>query len=231
MRRISNEFNNKDADIAPAGPRNRPLHGDRRGYLQGDGAHIHIADRIGVFGVSKGTEFALAGASLIDGFAAIVAYVPSDVIWEAWGPGTTEGRDSSFSWQDKPLPFVPCVGMREEIAKYSTGEPVRIRTPLDAGRAAYPDRIPAARIRVENIDEPVFIVGGDADDVWDSGGMARNILAKRNECGLITVAIIDAEAGHSLSGDGYAPTGAAEARVQGKAFPAMLAFLERHLKH
>jgi len=189
-----------------------------------------IADRIGVFGVSKGTELALAGASLIDGFAAIVAYVPSDVIWEGWGPGTTEGQSSCFSWRGEPLPFVPCVGMREEIAKLIKGEPARIRTPQDAGRAAYPDRIPAARIRVEEIDEPIFIVGGDADDIWDSGGMARNILAKRDECGLTTVAIIDPEAGHGLSGDGYSPTDAAEARVQGHAFPAMLAFLKRRLK-
>ena len=186
--------------------------------------------KIGLYGVSKGAEFVLLGSSLIDGFGAVVTYVPSDVVWEAWGPGTTEGESSCFSWRGKPLPFVPYVGMSEEIAKYSTGEKVRMRTPHDKGREANPDRIEAARIRVEDIEAPVFIVAGDEDDVWDSGGMARNIREMRDAAGLQTIAIIDEAAGHGLSGDGYAPTSEANARVQGQAFPAMLRFFETHLK-
>ncbi len=189
-----------------------------------------MGDRIGLYGVSKGAEFALLGASLIDGFSAVVAYVPSDVVWEAWGPGTTEGQSSCFSWRGEPLPFVPYKGMSAEIAKYQTGEPVRIRTPHDAGRNEYPDRVDLARIRVEDIDEPVFIVGGDADDTWDSGGMSRNILATRDRAGLTTVAIVDEQAGHGLSGDGCTPTSAANGRVQARAFPAMVSFFDEHLK-
>mgnify|MGYP002622548001 FL=1 len=187
-------------------------------------------DRIALYGVSKGSEFALLAGSLIDGFSGIVAYVPSDVVWEAWGPGTTEGENSCFSWRGEPLPFLPYKGMSAEIAKFRTGERVRMRTPHDAGRAAHPERIAAARIHVEKIDEPVFIVGADADDVWDSGEMARNILAARKKAGLKTVAIIDPKAGHGLSGDGYTPTSAPEGRVQGKAFPAMLQFLDECLR-
>lgn len=189
-----------------------------------------IGDRIGLYGVSKGAEYVLLGSSLIDGFSAVVAYVPSDVVWEAWGPGTTEGQSSCFSWRGEPLAFLPYKGMSAEIAKYRTGDPVRIRTPHDAGRIENPDRIESARIRVEDIEEPVFIVGGDADDTWDSGGMSRNILAKRNEAGLQTVAIIDEQAGHGLSGDGCTPTSAANGNVQSRAFPAMLRFFDQHLR-
>ncbi|MEL7473491.1 MAG: alpha/beta fold hydrolase, partial [Planctomycetota bacterium] len=53
-------------------------------------------ERIGLWGVSKGGEMALAAASRIDGFSSVVAIVPSDVIWEGWGSGTTEGESSCF---------------------------------------------------------------------------------------------------------------------------------------
>ena len=54
-------------------------------------------DGIALYGVSKGAEFVLAAASRIDGFAAVVAIVPSDVIWEGWGPQVKPGEVSSFS--------------------------------------------------------------------------------------------------------------------------------------
>ncbi|MDZ7628598.1 MAG: acyl-CoA thioester hydrolase/BAAT C-terminal domain-containing protein [Parvularculaceae bacterium] len=67
---------------------------------------------IGIYGVSKGAEFALLAGSLIDGFAAIAAIVPSDVVWEGWGPGTSPGESSSFSWGGKG-PLALCETGRE----------------------------------------------------------------------------------------------------------------------
>ena len=88
------------------------------------------ADGIGLYGVSKGAEFVLAGASRIDGFAAVAAIVPSDVVWEGWGPNAKPGEVSSFSWQGEAVPFVPYLGMEEEFAKYAIpGAKVRLRTP------------------------------------------------------------------------------------------------------
>ncbi|MEO0631874.1 MAG: acyl-CoA thioester hydrolase/BAAT C-terminal domain-containing protein, partial [Planctomycetota bacterium] len=188
------------------------------------------ADRIGLWGVSKGAELALAAASRIDGFAAVVAIVPSDVIWEGWGlnDGT---RPSSFAWRGQPLDYVPYLGMGAEFSKYGRDQKVAIRTPHDAGRLANPDRIAAARIGVENIDEPVFLVGGDSDETWDSGGMARNIKEARDEAGLETVLFVDKRAGHFLSGDAYTPIREkANANMRRETFPAMLEFLEAHLK-
>ena len=196
------------------------------------------ADGIGRYGVSKGAEFVLAGASRIDGFAAVVAIVPSDVIWEGWGPGIAPDQVSSFSWQGKPLPYVPYLGMEEEFRKYAIpGAKVRLRTPQDAGRRANPDRVPAARIHVEDIDEPVLVAGGDADDTWNSGGMAQNIAERRaEEGGLETVALIFTGASHALSGNGtQRPEGQpqydeATLEAQRAIWPATLTFLARHLK-
>lgn len=193
---------------------------------------------IGLYGVSKGAEFVLAGASRIDGFAAVVAIVPSDVIWEGWGPNAKPGEVSSFSWDGKALPFVPYLGMEEEFKKYAIpGATVRLRTPQDAGRRANPGHVPAARIRVENIDEPVLVAGGDADDVWNSGAMAQNISERRAEAGgLETVALIYPGASHALSGNGVQRTEGefrydeATLKAQQEIWPATLAFLARHLK-
>ncbi|MEL6831215.1 MAG: acyl-CoA thioesterase/BAAT N-terminal domain-containing protein, partial [Pseudomonadota bacterium] len=139
------------------------------------------ASRLALYGISKGAEFALIAASKIDGIDAVIAIVPSDVVWEGWGSSAAAGTTSSFSWRGEPLPFLPYHKMNEEIAKFSdpNANP-RMRTPHDAGRETYPERIEAARIPVETIGAPVFLVGGDKDDVWASGPMARNIKNARD---------------------------------------------------
>lgn len=186
--------------------------------------------RIGMFGVSKGAEFALAAASRMSGFAAVAAIVPTDVIWEGWGPGTSTGRSSGFSWRGVPLAFVPYQGMDAEIAKLSRGEPGDLRRAHDAGRAAFADRIAPARIAVEAIAAPVLVAGGDRDRDWNSGGMTTAIAAARHAAGLPTVALVFPDAGHSLSGDGIAPDAPADARAQSVVDAATLAFFERHLR-
>lgn len=190
-------------------------------------------DDVGIYGVSKGAEFALLAGSLIDGFAAIAAIVPSDVVWEGWGPGTAPGRNSSFSWQGEPLSFVPYLGMQEQFAKYSTGERPRLRLPHDAGRHANPERAVQARIKVEDIDEPVLVAGGDADNVWNSGEMAQAISERRTLAGLQTTALIFTDADHGLSGDGSNEEGwydQIELEAQRKVWPATLQFFADNLK-
>lgn len=197
-------------------------------YLERVTDHVmnfHAADEnaMGIWGVSKGAEYALLAGQLIGGYDAIAAIVPTDVVWEGWGADT---RTSSFSWQGEALPFVPYKGMNEEFQK---PEP-QLRIPHEAGRAAFPERVEPARIRVETIRTPVFLVGGDKDTVWASGPMTRAIKKTRDAAGLETEAYVSEEAGHYLSGDGYAPAREPEAKIKGEAFPAMLAFFERHLK-
>ncbi len=164
------------------------------------------AGRIAVMGTSKGAEFALLAATRLPWIRAVVAVVPSDVVWEGWGPGTQPGQRSSFAWQGQALPFVPYEGFAQEMAGFATGGPVRFRRPHDAGRAAHPARVAAARIPVERIAAPVLVIGGDDDQVWDSGGMARAIAQARSAAGLPTLALVYPQAGHALGGDGWHPT-------------------------
>ena len=202
------------------------------------------ASRIAVYGISKGAEFALAAASRMPWIKSVVAIVPSDVIWEGWGPDAPKpDARSSFAWQGKPLAYVPYQDFAAEFAGMARGLDVLIRRPMDKGRAAHPERVAAARIEVENIKAPVLLIGGMDDQVWDSGGMARAIEARRQQAGLTTVALVYEGAGHPLSGNGYAPTTqfnagpmkfggtpAATARAQADAWPKTMGFLRETLK-
>lgn len=164
-------------------------------------------ERIGVYGVSKGGEFALIAASRVPWIDAVVAIVPSDVVWEGWGlPGQAPGTRSSFSWRGQPLPFVPYKDFQAELEGYRTGAEVRLRRSQDAGRAENPQAVVKARIPIENYRGALLVAGGDQDQVWASGPMVRNIAARRAEAGLATTSLVYPDAGHLLSGDGWSPT-------------------------
>jgi dienelactone hydrolase len=200
------------------------------------------ATRIGVMGTSKGAEFALLAASKMAWIKSIVAMVPSDVVWEGWGPGVEPGQRASFSWRGQTLNFVTYQGFPKEMAGFATGQDVKIRRPHDQGRAAHPERAIAARIRVEDITAPVMLVGGGDDQLWDSGGMAQNIAKVRQAAGRDTLALIYRDAGHYVGGTGTEPTTqynasplkvggtpAANAQAQADAFAKTVEFLRRTL--
>ncbi len=194
------------------------------------------ATRIGLWGVSKGGEFALIAASRLPWLQAVVAVVPSDVVWEGWGrPGPAT---SSFSWDGKPLPFVPYLGVEQEFARVARGERMEMRRPHIAGRAANPDRVPAARIRVEDYAGALLLIGGDDDRVWPSGPMAQAVADTRAAAGRSTALLRFADAGHALAGPGTDPVGimqanggtlAGIAQARSTAWAATIAFLQRHL--
>ena len=197
-------------------------------------------DRIALFGGSKGAEFALIAASKYDWITSVVAFAPSDLVWEGWGLETfeAEGTRSSFSYLGQALPFMPYVGFSEGLLA-GPGKADLLKIHED-GRAAHPDREAGARIRVEDYPGALMLVAGDADREWRSGQMARNIAASRTAAGRETTLLVYPEAGHDVGGDGWAPTAGevargggsarANAHAQADAWPQVLAFLERTLR-
>lgn len=65
----------------------------------------------------------------------------------------------------------------------------------EASRRRAPDRLEAARIPVERIEQVLLVAGGD-DQVWPALSMSESIRARRAEHGLDTVLVSDPEAGH-----------------------------------
>lgn len=200
------------------------------------------AARVALHGTSKGAEFALLAGVHLSWMKSVVAIVPTDVVWEGWGPGIEPGKRASFALNGKPFAFVPYKEFAEEFMGFQTGADVRIRRPQDKGRAAYPAAAVAARIPVEKIKAPVMVVAGQEDQVWNSAMMAHNIAERRAEARLDTVSLIYIDAGHYLTGTGYSPTtqynlspmkggGTPEgnAKAQADAWPKTIAFLKRTL--
>lgn len=196
------------------------------------------AGRIGLYGVSKGGEFAILAASRFPWLKAVAAIVPSDVVWEGWGPGVTKADTrSSFAWAGKPLPFVPYKDMMKAIDALAAGGKEGLRKPHAEGRAANPDRVAAATIPIERYRGALLVAGGEDDQTWPSADMARNIAARRTAVGLRTTLLTFAGAGHGLSGSGWdpmmyegqEPQGAATAHAQGEVARATLAMFGRTL--
>lgn len=194
-------------------------------------------ERFGLFGGSKGSEFALIAASRYPWIDAVVAYTPSDLVWEGWGLEMVEaeGTRSSFSFEGRPLPFMPYRGFVDGLMA-GPGQ-ADLRAIHENGRADHPEREAAARIPVEAYAGPLMVIAGDRDALWNSGRMARNIVVAREAEGLETIALIYPEAGHDLAGDGGprqdprsggAPEADAQARAD--AWPQVVRFLETTLQ-
>lgn len=200
------------------------------------------SSRIAVHGTSTGSLLALLGAVHLPWISAVVANVPSDVVWDGWGPGVPPEQRSMFSLGGKPLPFVPAIGYDEETRGYEHGVPVIVRRVFERGRAANPERAVAARVPVERIAAPVMVIGAYDDQLWPSGHMAQAIAERRLEAGLSTEALLYPGAGHLLYDTGYAPTTGynlglrktggtplANAAAQGEVWPRTIQFLKRAL--
>jgi dienelactone hydrolase len=138
------------------------------------------------------------------------------------------GRRSSFAWRGQPLPFVPYQGFEQEMQGFATGAGVRFLRPHEAGRAAHPQAVAPARIRVEDYAGPVLVIGGGDDQVCAAGRE--------------TLALVYPEAGHAVGGPGWSPTTgfnlgpmkmggqpAADGRAAADAWPKTVEFLRRTL--
>lgn len=120
--------------------------------------------RIGIVGASKGAEGALLVASCHPDIHAVVAAMPSSVVWQGFDWNMTDVSTSSWSVDGKPVPFVPITG----------GFGMDVYTPSLKNAAAHPD----AAIAVEKIAGPVLLICGEQDTLWPSCGMGRTLKAR-----------------------------------------------------
>lgn len=194
-------------------------------------------DRFGLFAGSKGSEFALIASSRYPWIDAVVAYAPSDLVWEGWGLEMieAEGTRSSFAFDGKPLAFMPYRGFVEGLTAGPNADLLAIH---ENGRADHPDREAAAKIPVDAYRGKLMLVAGDKDRLWNSGRMSRNIVATRRAAGLETEALIYPDAGHDLAGGSAEPrddprgggSPDANGKARADAWPKVTAFLKAALR-
>ena len=168
------------------------------------------AQRIAVYGHSKGAEFATVAAVRYPWIRKVIACVPSDVVWEGYGIGdqrstmpkgfVAPAKLSSWSWRGEPLPYVPLQpwsntpdrGYFDNTGRYENG---RRDHPADAAAAAIP---------IERSNARFLLIGSMRDETWASGAMAKRLAARLRASGKgarVTLKVYET-AGHQVCGDG-----------------------------
>ena len=192
--------------------------------------------RLAVMGWSKGGELSLLLASNFSELKAVVAYVPSHVVWQGIG-----GAASSWTYRGQQLPHVPYKSMPS--TRDATG-PLSFM-PFYLASLDNKEAVASATIPVEKINGPVLLISGKDDQLWPSSAMADNVVSRLKEKRhpfKFTHLAYDL-AGHSI-GITYSPTTdstgnqrmnfggqpAGNARAQADSWPRVLEFLKAALK-
>ena len=161
------------------------------------------ADKIGIWGASKGAELALLSASMFRDIKFVVAKSASAYVFEGIGPDLGKVHKSSWTYRGKSIPFVPIefnmrIGLSYMWARM-TNKPWAMR-PMYKFAIKRAKDLEAATIKVENINGPVLVTGGGKDGVWPSDEMARLIAGRLKAKGhpYGDAALTYANAGHQI---------------------------------
>lgn len=167
---------------------------------------------VGVVGGSKGAELGLlAAATFPDLIGPVVAFAPSSVVFfglDPIGGGADAVRRSSWSYQDRPFPFVPYPA---DVEPERTERGLAFEPIYTAALASEP-AVRAAAIPIEQARGPILLVSGDDDRMWPSARMAAMILDRLadHDRAAETIHICYPGVGHQLLAS--APTRAASDR-------------------
>lgn len=186
---------------------------------------------LAVLGVSKGGEAALLLASRDPRLCAVVAGVPSSVVWAGIDMAHPMVPVTVASWSQggKSLAFAP----------YADGPFRGVRDLYERSLVHAP---PEAAIPVEKIRGPVLLVSGRSDQLWPSTPMSEAVMARleAKRFGYAHTHLAYDDAGHAafgpplpsdspnlsrLAGLGGTVQGNQAARTDG--WPKALAFLDR----
>jgi dienelactone hydrolase len=169
-------------------------------------------DAIGVLGASRGGELALLLGATFPEVKAVVAQVPSGVVWSGWDPRWPQHHASSWTLGGKELPYMPDTDTFPTWTMDAEGRTVEYGTPaflaaLDAASAAELD---AATTRVEKVQGPVLMLASGDDQIWPSCRLAELAMDRLTTTGHAAAFADDLvcypEAGHHLGLPGLPTT-------------------------
>jgi dienelactone hydrolase len=208
-----------------------------------------LGGRVAVMGASRGGELSLLlGSAYPDEIAAVIAKVPSGVIWGGIGK---EPRKGAVAWTlaGRPIEPIPVTGT--DPADLPLRDGAIALTPSFQARlaGASPDELAAAEIPVERVGGPVLLLSGEDDAMWPSAALAEIAVRRAGAKGAkypfrhirypsaghnFTVPAglpVALSALHPLSGRLYAYGGspAGNARASAKAWAEILSFFRSTL--
>ncbi len=132
-----------------------------------------VANCVGVVGGSKGGELVLLLGSLSKEINLVASITPSHVAFEAGKVSLL--HHSSWMYHKEEIPFVPYPHFSP-----STFKGIFSNQYLDMHIEALSDKEveDQARIKVENINGPVFLLSAKFDEVWPSQYMAEQVIKR-----------------------------------------------------
>lgn len=194
--------------------------------------------RLAILGGSKGAELALWIAAHEPAVRAVVAHVPSHVIWQGINLDDPTPR-SSWVGPNGPLTYTP----------FNTSEPFTTLRNLYQISLDNLAAVSASGIPVERINGPVMLFSGGDDQIWPSAEMSNEIVARLDQLDFPHPVIHHhyEDAGHAVllppfGEDPLRPdqvtegllalggTPAGVARALNDAWPRAVAFLKENLK-
>jgi pimeloyl-ACP methyl ester carboxylesterase len=142
---------------------------------------------LAVWGESRGGELALLLSATFSEINAVIAWVPSGVVFWALGlaePGDTRPR-AAWTFRGKPLPYLQENNTSMGTLPAETGRPVAF-APYYLGQLRDSSAVERATIPVEKTRGPILLVSGTDDHMWPSTALAditmRRLERHRHSC-------------------------------------------------
>lgn len=196
--------------------------------------HQPLADpkRLGIYGISIGAETALLLAARHAEIKAVVAAVPSSVVWQGYDPADYRSVESTYSLGGQPVPFL----------RYDTSAAFTSVLDLYQRTLKTADQHPEAAIPVEKIGGSILLLSAADDKLWPSSEMAERVMQRLDARHFAHPHrhVDYADAGHGalsppgvLEGgsgayDNYGGTPAGNAAARAAMWPEVLHFSIRH---
>ncbi|MBR4471097.1 MAG: hypothetical protein IKS54_07320 [Erysipelotrichaceae bacterium] len=123
--------------------------------------------KIGIDGMSKGSEFALIAASMFPDISFVIARVPSYFVSEGLsgsGKSKKPSGTSCWSYQGHELPYAPYHSRKFDLIKTILKEKELHIITFNRDKDITPESI----IPVEKINGPILLLSSTEDEVWPS---------------------------------------------------------------
>lgn len=130
-------------------------------------------EKIGIYGVSKGAEFALTAASLLPQIEFIIAVSPACCVFEGIAK-SKYSKTTSWTWSGVPLEYASFCHVKVNILKNI------IRNREFGFSQQYSEVLSTEKneqnsIKVENINGPILLISAEYDAQWPSKEMCLMI--------------------------------------------------------
>lgn len=157
--------------------------------------------KLAVVGASRGGELALLLGASFPEVTAVVAELPSGLVW----PGITEGGALGPAWTlgGAPLAYLSGAGSEKKITEPDGVVAFSDRDAFVASiAAATPAEIDAATIHVERTRGPILLLAGASDDLWPSCDLAKvatdRLAASGHDAAFGDALVCYPDAGHNV---------------------------------